>query len=109
MGGKGGGGGDYYAQPPDTSGYGTPEEAKITLAKEAPLDLSQYQQTVNTQKAAALATAPDPIPSVSGGSTPTDTGSQFADAVLKVPDYWKNQGLKATATKRKDPVTTTQT
>lgn len=111
MGGKGGGGGDYYAQPPDTSGYGTPEEAKVTLAKEAPLDLSQYQQTVNTQKAAADATAKEPIPSVTdpGGGGSTDTGSKFADALLKAPDYWSSQGLKPSPVKRKDPVTTTQT
>jgi hypothetical protein len=108
MGGKGGGGGDYYAQPADTSGYGTPEEAKISLAKEAPLDMSKYQQTINVQKAAHDATAPDPIPS---GITPPPssdtTGDKIADTI-KPPDYWTNGGLKPKAA-NKSSMTTTQT
>jgi hypothetical protein len=112
MGGKGGGGGDYYAQPADTSGYGTPEEAKASLAREAPLDLSGYQQTINTKKAADLATAPDPsTPSttpITGGGTDS-TGGSMAAAVLKPPDYWsQGKGMKAAAL-NKNRVTTTQT
>ena len=111
MGGKGGGGGDYYAQPADTSGYGTPEAAKASLAKEAPLDLSKYQQTVNTQKAAAQATAKDPIPPVTGagGSDKPSTGSSMGDAVLKPPEYWSQpQSLKPSPL-NKSRVQTTQT
>lgn len=115
MGGKGGGGGGgYYQQPADTSGYGTPEQAKITLAKEAPLDLSQYQQSVNVQKAASEATAKPTIPVISGttGNDKIDTGSSLADSILKQPNYWAEQN-RVTALKPrpvgKSSATTTQT
>jgi len=87
MGGKGGGGGNYYAQPPDTSGYGTPEEAKLTLAREAPLDLTGRQASINARRAAAEATAPKPIPKPTPPGNP-DTGGTIADAILKPPAYW---------------------
>ena len=110
MGGKGGGGSNYYAQPADTSGYGTPEEAKATLAATAPLDLSGYQQSINTQKAAKDATAPTPIPSTPDtGSGGTDTGSTVADAVLKPPGYWTQPGSLQPAPLNKSSVKTTQT
>lgn len=111
MGGKGGGGSNYYAQPADTTGYGTPEEAKVTLAKEAPLDISTYQQTVNTQKAAADATAKDPIPAVTatdGSDATKDTGSTVADAVLKPPDYWTSGGIKPRSAIKSSSLKTTQ-
>lgn len=110
MGGKGGdGGGGLMTMPTDTSGYATPEQAKATLAKEAPLDLSQYQQTVNTERAAAQATANKPIAPVSADTAPlADTGKKLADAVLAPPDYWKNQGQKPSPVKHRDPGSTTQ-
>jgi len=96
MGGKGGGGGsNYYQQPADTSGYGTPEEAAATLAKEKPLDLSNYQQTINVKKQAADATAKaQPIP---GPATPLPitSGNILAEAVVKPPKYWDEQEKKA--------------
>lgn len=112
MGGKGGGGGNYYAQPPDTSGYGTPEEAKATLAKTAPLDLSGYQESINTRKAAAAATAPKvtatPSPSPSGGGD-TTTGGTIADAILKPPEYWSTRKDLQPASLKRSSITTTQT
>jgi hypothetical protein len=108
MGGKGGGGGNYYAQPEDTSGYGTPEEAKLTLAREAPLDLSQYQQSINVRKAAGEATAPDTPATPDPGGGGTDTGTEIADAILKPPEYWSKQALKPSAL-NKSRVVTTQT
>ena len=110
MGGKGGGGGDYYQQPPDTSGYGTPEEAAKTLAKEKPIDMSQYQQTINTQRAAAAATAPDPVPTVSSGTQPVSTtGNNLANAVLRPPEYWQGAGLQPRSAIRSNALQTTQT
>lgn len=112
MGGKGGGGGgDYYQMPPDTSGYGTPEEAAKTLAKEKPIDMSQYQQTINTQRAAADATAPDPIPQITH-NMPANTitaGDNLANAVLKPPEYWQGQGLQPRSASYSKSLETTQT
>lgn len=114
MGGKGGGGGNYYQQPPDTSGYGTPEEAKLTLANEKPLDMSNYQQTINVKKQAADATAKERPPP--GGAVPvnidTDTGNQLAEAIVKPPEYWAEQERMAALRPRaigKSSGTTTQT
>ena len=112
MGGKGGGGGDYYQQPPDTSGYGTPEEARASLARETPLDMSQYQQTINVQRAAADATAPEPPPVVSTGTpttSPLGTGESLANAVLKPPEYWKGAGMQPRKATDQSSVVTTQT
>lgn len=99
MGGKGGGGGNYYQQPADTSGYGTPEEAKITLAKEKPVDLSEYQQAINVKKAAADATAKEQLAKSVAPPTniDTDTGDVLAKAVVKPPMYWEEQERKAAA------------
>jgi len=99
MGGKGGGGGNYYQQPADTSGYGTPEEAKITLAKEKPVDLSEYQQAINVKKAAADATAKEALTKSIAPPTniDTDTGDVLAKAVVKPPVYWEDQEKKAAA------------
>ncbi len=91
MGGKGGGGGGggYYVQPPSTTGYGSLEEAKATLAKEAPLDLSTYQSNINAKRAAAEATAPAVEP------TPVEPdvqlGEKLAQSVLPEPKYWEEQ------------------
>ena len=109
MGGKGGGGGNYYQQPPDTSGYGTPEEAIATLAKEKPLDLSGYQQTINVQKAARDATAPEPIPKPPAPGGSGDTGGTIADAVLKPPAYWSNPSNLQASPLNKSRVQVTQT
>lgn len=109
MGGKGGGGGDYYAQPPDTSGYATPEEAKATLARTAPVDLSQYQESINAKKAAAEATAPKVTPAAPIGSGDKPIGDAVADAVLKPPDYWSTRGDLKPAPLKRSSVTTTQT
>jgi hypothetical protein len=98
MGGKGGGGGDYYAQPPDTSGYGTPEEAKATLAKTAPLDMSNYQQTINVKKAAADATAKERLAQSTAPpatNIDTDTGDVLAKSIVQPPVYWEDQEKKA--------------
>jgi len=102
MGGKGGGGGNYYQQPPDTSGYGTPEEAKITLAKEKPIDMSDYQQTINVKKAAADATAKAALDKSTEVPTniKTDTGDAMANAIVKPPVYWDEQEKKAAAKPR---------
>lgn len=113
MGGKGGGGGNYYQQPADTSGYGTPEEAKATLAAQSPLDMSKYQQTIDVQKAANLATAPD-VSNTQGGSgtgdgTTQDFGSQLASSVLTPPNYWSNRGDLAPSSLKKSSIQTTQT
>jgi hypothetical protein len=113
MGGKGGGGGNYYEQPPDTSGYATPEEAKKTLAKETPLDLSQYQQTVNVKKKAAEATAKPPPPAVLAegvSNTATtedeDTGTVLAKSIVKPPEYWAALGKTPSPIKHRDPTLT---
>ena len=112
MGGKGGGGGDYYAQPPDTSGYGTPEEAKATLAATAPLDLSGYQQSIDVQKAAGLATAPT-IPDSSGTNNDTSasgggsTGDLLSNA-LTPPAYWASRQDLQPAPLTKSSMQTTQ-
>ena len=109
MGGKGGGGGDYYVQPADTSGYGTLEEAEATLAKQKPIDMSQYQQNINVKKAAASATAPEPPPVVTSRTAPpTDTGDTLARSVLKPPAYWANR-RDLQPKKTKGAVETTQT
>jgi hypothetical protein len=102
MGGKGGGGGNYYQQPEDTSGYGTPEEAKITLAKEKPIDMSDYQQTINVKKAAADATAKAALEKSTAPPTniKTDTGDAMASAIIKPPVYWDEQEKKAAAKPR---------
>lgn len=113
MGGKGGGGGGgYYMQPADTSGYGTPEEADITLAKEKPLDLSGLQASINTRKAAAAATAPAPIP----GPTPVadeQLAEKMASSVLDTPKYWveqnKQTALKPRPVGKSQSMITTQT
>ena len=102
MGGKGGGCGNYYQQPPDTSGYGTPEEAKLTLAKEKPVDMSDYQQTINVKKAAADATAKAALDKSTEVPTniKTDTGDAMANAIVKPPVYWDEQEKKAAAKPR---------
>lgn len=101
MGGKGGGGGNYYQPPPDTSGYATPEEAKVSLAREAPIDYSKYQSNINVKKAAADATAKAAVPNTttqlpegqSGTSTTKDSaGDTAAKAVLTPPDFWAQYG-----------------
>jgi hypothetical protein len=99
MGGKGGGGGNYYQQPADTSGYGTPEEAKVTLAKTKPVDLSEYQQAINVKKAAADATAKERIATSTAPPTniETDLGGAVANAILKPPVFWKEQDEEAAA------------
>jgi hypothetical protein len=100
MGGKGGGGGsNYYMPPPDTSGYATPEEAALTLAREKPLDMSKYQQAIDVQKAAAAATAPQVAPT----AVPQDVtlSEKLADAVLKPPEYWALQDRQAALKPRK--------
>ena len=110
MGGKGGGGGDFYQPPPDTSGYATVAQAEQTLAQQAPLDLSGYQQAIDVNKAAAANTAPQvTTPSTDTGSGGTDTGSTPASAILQPPDYWQQQpsDLKPASLKN-DKMTTTQ-
>ena len=99
MGGKGGGGGNYYQQPPDTSGYGTPEEAKITLAKTKPVDLSDYRQAINVKKAAADTTAKERLAQSTAPpqNIQTDLGGAVANAILKPPEFWKEQEAQATA------------
>ena len=99
MGGKGGGGGNYYQQPADTSGYGTPEEAKLTLAKEKPVDMSDYQQTINVKKAAADATAKERLDKTVAPPTniDTDTGDILAKSIVHPPVYWEDQEKKAAA------------
>jgi hypothetical protein len=112
MGGKGGGGGDYYAQPADTSGYGTPEEAKATLASSAPLDLSGYQQSIDVQKAAADATAPaaaDNTPAASSSDTSSTSGATLGSSVLTPPNYWSTRQDLQPAPVNKSSVKTTQT
>jgi hypothetical protein len=95
MGGKGGGGGDYYAQPADTSGYGTPEEAKATLAATKPLDMTNYQQSIDVQKAAADATAPTVTDTGTAGNNDTsqsgNSGSTLGNSVLAPPNYWSTR------------------
>jgi hypothetical protein len=101
MGGKGGGGQQYYQEPLDKSGNATLEEAQQTLAKKAPLDMSGYQSNINVKKAASDATAkpaedtskPDstttPAEGVSGTETTKDsTGNIVAKSVLTPPGYW---------------------
>jgi hypothetical protein len=107
MGGKGGGGGDVMYQPPDTSGYATPEEAAATLAAQAPLDLSGMQQSIDVQKAAAAATAPTPTGTTEtsqGGST--DTGNTLAQSVLAPPQYWQTATIQPASVNRSSGVTT---
>ena len=104
MGGKGKSGGNYYNQPPNTSGLSTLEEAERTLAATKPVDMSGYQQNINVKKAAADATAktedtstPDnslPTESTSGTST---TGDVAAKAVLTPPGFWADYGTQAKA------------
>jgi hypothetical protein len=105
MGGKGGGGGNYYQQPADTSGYGTPEEARLTLAKEKPVDMSDYQQAINVKTAAADATAKEMLNKSIAPPTniKTDTGDAMARAIVKPPIYWEEQEEKAKA--RPKPLT----
>lgn len=102
MGGKGGGGSNYYQQPADTSGYGTPEEAKKSLAAEAPIDYSQYQQNINVKKAAADATAKATAEQLANagqqipeGESGTDTGGEIAKAIVKPPQLWNLYGQGA--------------
>ena len=110
MGGKGGGDPGFYNQPADTSGYGTPDEAAATLAAQAPLDLSGYQQSIDVNKAATGATAPATTSGTTGdGSSPSDTpATSLASSVLKPPDYWNNAGLQPAAL-NKSSAKTTQT
>lgn len=100
MGGKGGGGGGgYYVQPPSTTGYGSAEEAKTTLARESPLDLSARQGAINARKAAAAATAP----AVKDTPVVPDTqlGEKLASSVLPVPGYLEQQRKDALLKPRK--------
>lgn len=100
MGGKGGGGGsNYYVQPPDTSGYGTPEEAEATLAAQKPLDMSSYQQAIDVQKAAAAATAP-----TVAATPPVEDkilSEKMAASVLAPPNYMQQQFKDAALKPRK--------
>lgn len=113
MGGKGGGGGGggYYAPPPSTSGYGSLEEAKATLARTAPLDLSQRQAAINAHKAARDASAIKVETPVV--EPDTQLSEQLASTVLKEPKYWEQQNREAALKPRKlgphGTVTTTQT
>jgi hypothetical protein len=111
MGGKGGGGGDYYAQPMDTSGYATPEQAKATLAATTPVDLSGYQQSIDTQKAAAAATAPTPVAATPNNDTAgsKNTGAALGDSVLAPPGYWNNRPDLQPSNLKKSSLQTTQT
>lgn len=111
MGGKGGGGGDYYQQPADTSGYGTLDEATKTLAAQAPLDLSGYQQSIDVQKAAALATAPTPIDTTPTDDTSgsTNTGTTMSNAVLAPPTFWQGRQDLQPASLKSSSMKTTQT
>jgi hypothetical protein len=119
MGGKGGGGQNYYQQPADVSGYSTPEEAAATLAATAPLDMSKFQQTINTQKAAAGATAPTPsatdtanADAAATGAGDVQIGGQLADSVLAQPAYWSDPAVKGSVKPRdikQQSATTTQT
>jgi hypothetical protein len=108
MGGKGGGGGNYYQEPADHSGNATVEEAEKTLAAKKPLDLSGYQENINVKKAAADATAkkpaedtskPDTTAAISAGEavadTATTTGDVAAKAVLTPPNFWADYGKAA--------------
>jgi hypothetical protein len=107
MGGKGGGGSNYYQMGADTSGYGTLEEAEATLKKQKPLDLSGYQQSINVKKAAAEATAKPPVPE----PAPTGGGgiaTQFTDAILKPPSYWNTPQTKPTPLRSGQKVQTVQ-
>jgi hypothetical protein len=114
MGGKGGGGSTYYQQPADTSGYGTPEEAKKTLAAEAPIDYSQYKENINAKKAANDATAkaqpPPPAVFAEGASntetTDEATGDKFARNILAPPGFWAELGKKPSPVVHPDPTLT---
>jgi hypothetical protein len=112
MGGKGGGGGDYYAQPPDTSGYATADQATATLNATKPVDLSSYQQAIDVQKAAADATAPTPTATPAAATNDTSasgSGSTLASSVLTPPGYWSNRQDLQPAPINKSSVKTTQT
>lgn len=110
MGGKGGDGGSYYAQPPDTSGYGTLDEATKTLANTAPVDLSGYQQSINTQRAAADATAPQAQSTPPSSTAPnTGAGSALGSSVLAPPGYWSNPGPQPPPVNKSNSIKTTQT
>jgi len=107
MGGKGGGGQQYYQEPLDTSGNATLEEAEKTLAAKKPLDMSGYQENINVKKAAADATAkpentatPDkttlPAEAVSGTETTKDsTGNIVAKAIMTPPGFWADYGKQS--------------
>jgi len=108
MGGKGGGGQQYYQEPLDKSGNATLEEAQQTLAKKAPLDMTGYQSNINVKKAASDATAkkpedtstPDktalPTEAVSGTETTKDsTGNIVAKSVLTPPGFWADYNQQA--------------
>jgi len=107
MGGKGGGGQQYYQEPLDKSGNATLEEAQQTLAKKAPLDMTGYQSNINVKKAAADATAkpedtstPDkttlPAEAVSGTETTKDsTGNIVAKAIMTPPGFWADYGKQS--------------
>jgi len=102
MGGKGGGGRDYYQEPPDKSGYGTLSEAEQTLKNTQPINMEGYQQNINVKKAAADATAKKPTlpaeqtPVAEGESGTTTTeegaGETAKKAVLTPPTFWEGYG-----------------
>jgi hypothetical protein len=98
MGGKGGGGDSGMMMMPTSGGYDTPEQARATLAAQAPLDLAQYQQTVDVQKAAREATAPPAIQQPTPKDVPIST--TLADTILKPPGYWAAQDAAAAARPR---------
>ena len=118
MGGKGGGGQQYYQEPLDRSGNATLEEAEKTLAAKKPLDMSGYQQSVDVKKAASDATAKpadtvnkatnqQPAEGVSGTETTPDqsTGALAGKAVLQPPGFWTGYGKPGVPLV--DPATTT--
>jgi hypothetical protein len=113
MGGKGGGGGDYYAQPADTSGYATADQATATLNATKPVDLSSYQQAIDVQKAAADATAPPAPAQPAAASNDTsgsgNTGASLGSSVLAAPNYWSNRQDLQPAPVNKSSVKTTAT
>ncbi|WLB24963.1 hypothetical protein QIH85_24080 [Bradyrhizobium japonicum] len=108
MGGKGGGDSApmIYQQQSDFVGHADP------------IDLTAKQEYINTQKAAADATAKTPTDTPTQGDdakTPgggdTSTGSTVANAVLAPPNYWFNQPistLQAKPVSKSGSVQTTQ-
>jgi len=88
MGGKGGGGGSNYYQAPVSSEWGSPEAAAATLARTAPIDMSNYQQTINARKAAAAATAPQVEETVAPDMPINEVPPQ---ANTPPPGYWTEQ------------------